>query len=82
MSRFYHIEYFTALGPSADRNQLYMLMELCDISVSDLVTSLKKMATQMGMTGEGAGRLTEFEIAYIIKETNNALVWLHRYDQC
>ena len=59
-----------------------MLMELCDISVSDLVTTLKKMATQMGMTGEGAGRLTEFEIAYIIKETNNALVWLHRYDQC
>ena len=59
-----------------------MLMELCDISVSELVTSLKKMATQMGMTGEGAGRLTEFEIAYIIKETNNALVWLHRYDQC
>ena len=43
-------------------------MELCDGgSVSDLVVGLKKMASQMGMTGEGAGRLSEYEVAYIIK---------------
>ena len=44
------------------------MMELCDGgSVSDLVVGLKKMASQMGMTGEGAGRLSEYEVAYIIK---------------
>ena len=55
-------------GPTPDKNQLYVMMELCNGgSVSDLVVGLKKMASQMGMTGEGAGRLSEYEVAYIIK---------------
>jgi myosin-3 len=57
------------VGPTRNQDQVWLVMELCDGgSISELVLGLKKR--QMGP-------LNESEIAYILREVNNALAYLH-----
>ncbi|XP_034945837.1 myosin-IIIb-like [Chelonus insularis] len=54
--------------PSHEEDQLWFVMELCTGgSVTDLVQGLKKRGS----------RLTDHQIAYIIRETVEALIYLH-----
>ncbi|KAF7990235.1 hypothetical protein HCN44_000040 [Aphidius gifuensis] len=54
--------------PGQDEDQLWFVMELCSGgAVTDLVQGLKKRGS----------RLSDNQIAYIIRETVNALIYLH-----
>ncbi|XP_057336202.1 myosin-IIIa isoform X2 [Microplitis mediator] len=60
--------YFKKVDSLNDQNQLWFVLELCTGgSVTDLVQGLKKRGS----------RLTDNQIAYIIKETVEALVYMH-----
>ena len=61
---------FHSKGPSRSEDQVWLALELCSGgSVTDLLESMRKKSQ--------AQSLTEEEIAYILSEVTNALVYLH-----
>ncbi|XP_043669123.1 myosin-IIIb-like isoform X6 [Vespula pensylvanica] len=64
----FHGLYLKRAKPAQEEDQLWFVMELCTGgSVTDLVQGLKKRST----------RLTDRQIAYILRETVEALIYLH-----
>ncbi|XP_015595858.1 myosin-IIIb isoform X2 [Cephus cinctus] len=65
----FHGLFLKRAKPNQEEDQLWFVMELCTGgSVTDLVQGLKKKGK----------RLTDDQIAYIIRETCEALIYLHR----